>query len=257
MSAKDLVVRAITSQEAGRVVRSVHYSGKIVQNSTLHLGVFMAGNLCGAMQFGSPLDRRKVLPLVRGTEWNQMLELNRMAFDERLPRNAESRALGVAFRMLRKHRPDIKWILSFSDATQCGDGVIYRASGFVLTAVNENRGLYRMPNGEACSVVTFSDGLKGGGETKRRHGYVEGEGASRFMRRVGAKVLPGYQLRYIRFLDPAWVDRLTVPVIPFDQIPPEARMYRGVRGGPQGTHGDHPREDGVSPIPPLHGARDA
>ena len=49
-----------------------------------------------------------------------------MAFSDRLPRNSESRALAIAFKMIRKHYPHIEWVISFADGTQCGDGTIYR-----------------------------------------------------------------------------------------------------------------------------------
>ncbi len=39
---------------------------------------------------------------------------------------------------------------------------------------------------------------------------------------------PGYQLRYIRFIDPAYEKRLTVPIIPFSAIDEVgAGMYKG------------------------------
>ena len=85
-SAKDIVLKPITAQEANELVRRVHYSGKVVQNSQLHIGVFYNGNLEGAMQFGPSLDKRKIQGLVHGTGWNDFLELNRMAFSEALPR---------------------------------------------------------------------------------------------------------------------------------------------------------------------------
>ena len=64
------------------------------------------------------------------TPWNGFLELNRLAFADWLPRNSESRAIGYALRWLRATYPWLQWIVSFADATQCGDGAIYRASGF-------------------------------------------------------------------------------------------------------------------------------
>ena len=88
--AKKIVLRPIDSKIANQFIERVHYSGKIVNNSNLHIGVFYGGTLHGAMQFGSPLDKRKVLPLVNGTQWHQMMELNRMAFDDTLPRNSKS-----------------------------------------------------------------------------------------------------------------------------------------------------------------------
>ena len=245
MGAKDIIVRPITSQEAGALVKRVHYSGKVVQNSTLHLGVFWMGRLEGAMQFGSPLDRRKMLPLVRGSEWNQMLELNRMAFGEALPRNSESRALGVAFRMFRKHRPDIKWILSFADGTQCGDGAIYRASGFLLTGIKANSQMWRMPGGQTVSRTTM---------TKAQHTAKTGGAASmRAVEAAGGRPMAGYQLRYLLFLDSTWRARLTVPVIPFDHIPADARMYRGQKtsAGSSEPPGHPPREGGSTPTPAL------
>jgi hypothetical protein len=218
--AKNIVVRPISAGDARELVQRVHYSGKTVNNSTLHLGVFLAGELLGVMQFGSPMDRRKSLTLVEGTLWNQMLELNRMAFDDRLPRNSESRALGVAFRMLKKHRPDIKWILSFSDGTQCGDGIIYRASGFVLTKITKNGQMLRMPDGSIVARKTLDN---------PNNVSANGSFGSAAAKAAGAVPLEGHQLRYVKFLDPSWVDRLTCPVIPFSAIPDNVRMYRGMR----------------------------
>lgn len=77
-SAKDIVIKPISAKAANALVKRVHYSGKVVNNSILHLGVFLNDKLEGVMSFGSPMDKRKVLPLVGGTQWNGMLELNRM-----------------------------------------------------------------------------------------------------------------------------------------------------------------------------------
>lgn len=216
MSAKAIHVAPISAKDATALVKRVHYSGKVVQNSQLHLGVFLDGRLEGAMQFGPSLDKRKVQGLVEGTLWNGFLELNRMAFSDRLPRNSESRALGIAMRLIRKAYPHIEWVISFADGAQCGDGTIYRAAGFVLTSIRENSTLIRLPDGTIGANVTFSKGphiLKTGGGAKMPEGAVK---------------LPGYQLRYIYFLNPAARQRLTVPVLPFGKIAEMgAGMYRG------------------------------
>ena len=117
-TAKDIHVAPISSEAARALVRRLHYSGKVTQNSQLHFGVFLNGRLEGAMQFGPSLDKRKIQGLVRDTGWNDFLELNRMAFSEALPRNSESRALGIAFRLIRKHYQHIEWVVSFADGTQ-------------------------------------------------------------------------------------------------------------------------------------------
>lgn len=261
-TAKDLQVKPIASADAIAFVKAHHYSGKVTQNSQLHLGVFLQDRLHGVMQFGPSLDKRKIQGLVSGTLWHEFLELNRMAFDDVLPRNSESRALSVAWRLLKKHAPQVKWVVSFADGTQCGDGTIYRAAGFVLTGINKNLGLYNMPNGEICSIVTFADGAKGGGTTKRRHGYSEGEGATRFMRRVGGKHVPGFQLRYMYFIDPAYRARLTVPELAYSEIKARgATMYKGQRptsgtGETDNAAHSHAQTGGASPTVPLlnHGS---
>jgi hypothetical protein len=255
-SAKEIVLRPVSSREANEVVQRVHYSGKIVQNSQLHIGVFYLGKLEGAMQFGPSLDKRKTAGLVSGSGWHQFTELNRMAFSEALPRNSESRALGIAFRILAKHAPQLKWCISFADGAQCGDGTIYRASGFVLTAIKPSENLILLPSGVAIHKMTLESSplqprpeLGGRSYTDITAGKND---IAAYIRAAGGVVVPGYQFRYVRFLDPTWRDRLTVPVIPFDRIPDECRMYRGKRGGPSGPPGDHPGEGGSTPTPPLH-----
>jgi hypothetical protein len=234
VSAKDIIVKPITAQAANALVKRVHYSGKVVNNSTLHFGAYLNDKLEGAMSFGSPLDKRKVLPLVEGTQWNGMLELNRMAFSDLLPRNSESRAMAVAFRLIKKHYPHIEWILSFSDATQCGDGTIYRASGFVLTGLKKNGQIWESPNGERYSRTSLTDGRSKQVQAKARAtvggGNFGGGASMRPYIEAGWKPLEGYQLRYIYFLNESAKARLTVPIIPFSKIEKMgAGMYKGVK----------------------------
>jgi hypothetical protein len=231
-TAKDILVKPITAAQAAAIVKRVHYSGKVVQNSQLHLGVFLNGVLEGAMQFGPSMDKRKVQGLVRDTGWNNFIELNRMAFSDRLPRNSESRALSVAFRLIKKHYPHIEWIISFSDGTQCGDGTIYRAAGFVLTGIRENKTLYEMPDGSIMPAMT----LEANWDIDAVRDICARVGVPHIYRtraewvKLGAKPLPGYQMRYIYFLNPDARKRLTVPELPFADIDRlGAGMYRGER----------------------------
>lgn len=232
MSAKDLLVRPIDPRASREFICRVHYSGKCTPNTQLHFGVFYQGRLEGALQFGPPLDRSKLLPLVKGSQWQEVIELNRMAFSEALPRNSESRALGVVFRLMRKHAPQIKWVVSFADATQCGDGTIYRASGFVLTGIKASENLARLPDGSVIHKITLeNDGNRPRPELGGRSYFNVTGGRYNFeayVQAVGAEVLRGFQLRYLYFLDPAYRDRLTVPILPFSSIAEAgAAMYRG------------------------------
>lgn len=225
MSAKDIIVKPISATDANKVVQSCHYSGKGAINSQLNFGVFLNGKCGGAMQFGPSLQKSHTQKLVENTGWNDFLELNRMAFADWLPRNSESRALSVALRLIKKHYPHIEWVISFADGTQCGDGTIYRASGFMLTGIKENSTMWQMPDG-----FIFADvGLRASSsKVRQKVGYKLGEPFSKFVERVSAKRVPGFMLRYIYFLNPAARSRLTVPILPFSEIQRRgAGMYKG------------------------------
>ena len=231
--AKDIIVKVIPSNIANDFIKKYHYSGKVVQNSKLHFGCFLDGQLHGVMSYGSPLDKRKVLPLVHTKEdkpvlWNEMLELNRMAFDECLPKNSESRCIAISFKLIKKNAPHIRWILSFSDGAQCGDGTIYRASGFNLTQIKENDSLIVFPNGDVISRMTIEANFTLPIIKKQcallgvPHKYRT---TSEYLK-LGAKKLKGYQLRYIYLIDKTC--RITVPIIPFSKIDEiGAGMYKG------------------------------
>ena len=264
--AKRIIVQPISARDANRIVQSLHYSGKVAQNSQLHLGVFLDGKCGGAMQFGPSIDKRKMIGLVKGTLWNEFIELNRMAFADWLPRNGESRALGFAFRWMRKQYPHIKWCVSFADGTQCGDGAIYRASGFVLTMIKKSTELLRLDDGtvthaQSLKQIAFSNMASANPERKApefmqlTNGKVS-PAAFLKAKGIGFTVLPGYQLRYIYFLDPSARERLTVPVLPFSEIDRRgAGMYKGkprVRSEDSGTSGDQPEGGGANPTRTLH-----
>lgn len=252
-TAKDLIVKPIGSADAIAFVKAHHYSGKVAFGVGVNLGVFIDSKLHGVMQFGASVDKRKIQGLVSGTQWHEFLELNRMAFDDVLPRNSESRALSIAWRLLKKHAPQVKWVVSFADGTQCGDGTIYRAAGFVLTGIRENRSMWKMPSGEV--VADFVTRQLQGENTRKRIGFKLGETWKNFVDRVGAERLDGFQLRYIYFIDPAYRARLTVPELPYSEIKARgASMYKGQSGG-RGEIDNAPQSnaetEGASPIRSL------
>lgn len=229
-SVKDIVVKVIPAKVANDFVRKHHYSGKVVNNSKLHFGAFLNNRLHGVMSFGSPLDKRKALPLVKGTLWNEMLELNRMAFDDVLSKNSESRCIAIAIRLLKKNAPHIKWILSFADGTQCGDGTIYRAAGFVLTGIKTNENTVRLSDGSVIHKMTLESNPTQSRNELNGQSYYDLTGGKydfkSYAKAVGGDVLPGYQLRYVYLIDKT--AQLAVPVLPFSEIERRgAGMYKG------------------------------
>ena len=228
--AKEIIIKVIPSSIANAFVKKHHYSGKVVSNSTLHFGCFLDGDLHGVMSYGNPLDKSKVLPMVQPSKWNEMLELNRMAFDEYLPKYSESRCIAISIKLIKKNAPHIKWILSFSDGTQCGDGTIYRATGFVLTAIKKNHNTVQLPNGEVIHKMTLeSSPLQKRPELNGMSYYQLTNGKynfNQYVEQVNGKILVGYQLRYIYLIDKSC--QINVPILPFSKIDEMgAGMYKG------------------------------
>ena len=203
-----------------------------MSNSQLHFGAFLDGRLHGVLSYGPSLDKKKIIGLVEGTTWDGFLELNRMAFDDYLPRNSESYCIAKTIRLIRQQAPQVKWIISFADGCSCGDGTIYRACNFVLTDIKQNNNLCLLPNGDKVHKLTLqghptAPRLELGGRT-----FYEVTGGKydfpAYVKAAGGTILPGYQLRYIYFIDPEYRKRLTVPEVPFARIDElGAGMYKG------------------------------
>jgi hypothetical protein len=212
--AKEIIVKVIPAKIANEFVKKYHYSGKVVPNSILHFGCFLDEQLHGVLSYGSPMMKNKALPFVENTKWNEMLELNRMAFNDYLPKNSESRCISISIKLIKKNAPHIKWILSYSDGTQCGDGTIYRASGFYLTDIKNNTGILKLPNGEIRAKMTFTKGIH----------ILKQNGKANIPK--GSEYLNGFQMRYIYLIDKTC--KITVPILPFSKIDElGAGMYKG------------------------------
>jgi len=213
---KDIELKVIPANIANNFIKKHHYSGKVVNNSYLHFGAFLDKKLHGVMQFGHSMDKAKIQPLVKGTEWNGFCELNRMAFDDFLPRNSESYCIGKALRLIKKNAPHIKWVISFADGCSCGDGTIYRASNFVLTQIKKNATMWINDKGEKKQNMSFHS------DRTLKDGF---------------KRLEGYMFRYIYFIDKRKQKDLMCDIIPFAKIKElGADMYLGQKGLPKNAN---------------------
>lgn len=207
---KEIELKVIPAKIANDFIKKHHYSGKVVNNSFLHFGAFLDKKLHGVMSFGHSLDKAKTQKLVKDTGWNEFCELNRMAFDDYLPRNSESYCIGKALRLLKKNAPHLKWVISFADGCSCGDGTIYRASNFVLTQIKKNSTMWIDDKGNKVQNMSFATNPN--------------------LDKKEFKRLDGYMLRYIYFLNKKCIKDLNCEIIPFSKIKElGASMYKGAK----------------------------
>lgn len=226
ISAKSIEVRPIEKRHADRIIKRIHYSGKVVNNSQLSFGVFLGGKLLGAMQYGPPTDKSKLIGLVKGTKWNGFFELNRLAFSDRLPKFSESRAISLSFKWMKKEAQHIGWVISFADGCQCGHGTIYQASNFRLTQIKKNTEIILLPNGVLISSLILR--INSWISTEKKRSGISSSKKFLDKKYPGWRKLKGYMLRYIYFLNKQSEKNFTGQILPFSKIREmNAEMVRG------------------------------
>lgn len=111
------------STELDRWLAERHYLKSTPPGAQLRLWILdNAGARIGAMMWGRPT--------ARSLDQSTLLELTRMYLVDETEPNAESRALSLARKHIRKHLPSIKGLISYSSSGQGHEGTIYRADGW-------------------------------------------------------------------------------------------------------------------------------
>lgn len=128
--------------------------------------------------------------------------------------------------VIKKAIDDIK----ATDGTQCGDGTIYRASGFILTNIVTNKNTCKLTNGEVIHKMTLESNPTSARKELNGKSYYQLTGGkydfTRYVNEVKGTVLTGYQLRYVLIIDKG--SKLNCPILPFSKIDEiGAGMYKG------------------------------
>jgi hypothetical protein len=203
-------VELIERDKANAMIAANHYSRKVVNTSTLHLGVFLGPALVGALQFGCALNPASGGGIVEGATVDTFLELNRMWLDDRAPRNSESRALACAFRVIRRTRPQVGWIQSFADE-RCGRlGVVYQAANFLYCGEHDAV-FWELDGVFHHNIVMTAAPETGKGGRIAAHLQAN---------RHRAKAHTLRQFRYLYFLHKGARRRLLLPVLPYPKPEP-------------------------------------
>lgn len=199
---REFAVALLDRKLACAIIIANHYSRRIYNGSTLHLGVWIGGELLGVLQYGFAMNPASAGSVVAGTGMTEYLELNRMWLDDRAPRNSESKALSYSIRLIRRLKPAVKWIQSFADQ-RCGlFGTVYQAAGFSFHG--EHVGTFYELDGEWYHQVLVN---------KRSD---NGPRATRIKQNLHrATVHKLRQFRYLRFLKPRFARQCRYPALPY------------------------------------------
>ena len=203
---KELRVETIPCWLARAIVINKHYSGRFVNNSYLHLGVFSGRELVGVMQWGYALNPNSGQRVVSGTGNREYMELNRLWLHDCMPRNSESRAISYSLKVIKLLYPSVQWVQSFADE-RCGKvGVVYQASNFDFIGSHETT-FYEL-DGEWYHVICMNAIKRGG----KRGEYLRAN-------KERAVVHKFKQYRYIRFLKKKAKKRLNTKLFTVQPYP--------------------------------------
>lgn len=134
ISNKNYYIKEIQPKIAREMIIKYHYSHKVVPNSKVHLGIFKldGDELVGVLQYGYPMNPKQTpSKLVENSTKDEMYELNRMAMLDDEPKCCESQAIGLSIKWIKRNKPHIKWLLSFSDGKEGNVGIIYQATNWL------------------------------------------------------------------------------------------------------------------------------
>ena len=163
---KDYIIRMVDREVTKKMIVSLHYSGKVVTNSALFLGVYRNDVLVGALDFGPPMNPKSTPNKIwSGSTQHEMFELNRMVMAEEEPRNSESKAIAGAIKFVVRYFPQKKYLLSFSDGKEGNVGYIYQASNWVYLGYNISSSFWSLDGTIIHNVQVY-------------HKYVEGKNTS-------------------------------------------------------------------------------
>lgn len=131
LSPMDLEIKEIHRIWLDGWIAQRHYLGYAPAGARLRLAVYHNGACVGGLLFGRPSAR-----LI--DQWAS-LELTRMYLLDECPRNSESRCLGFAARYIKRHMPDVKQLIAYSDPSYGHLGTIYKAAGWTLSGTTAGR----------------------------------------------------------------------------------------------------------------------
>jgi hypothetical protein len=201
LSPRSIEISTIPHSVARALFERHHYLHSMPAGTRLCFGAFVGDHLLGALALGvGPINARR---LVDGATQKDCLTLTRLWLDDRLPRNSESRVLGLVLRALRRHT-QVKFLLSYADPAAQHIGFVYQATNWLYTGRSEPQPLLDLGDGIPRHTRSVSSAL--------------GTHSTKYLRRQGlaARTIPQpAKHRYVFFVDPSWRDRLLVPVLPY------------------------------------------
>ena len=191
---KALEVRTVASSVVKPVIEEGHYLHSMPGGVLRCFGIYLGKELVGAVVFTS--GARQGHRLLDAARPRDVATLSRLYLKDEIPKNAESRVLSVALKILRRETP-LKLILSYADPAAGHTGTIYQASGWIYLGQTEPNTYVDLGDGNLLHPRSVYNRFG-----SNAIGHLQATGIPATRKRVGGKH------RYAYVLDPAWRWRL-------------------------------------------------
>ncbi len=202
---KALRVRPVPPATVRPLIEREHYLRSMPAAPRRCFGVYLGEELRGAVVFTSGARQGHRLLAAAGPQ--EVATLARLWLSDALPRNSESRVLGVVLRELRRTTP-WKLLLSYADPAAGHVGMIYQATGWLYLGLTAGETYIRLGDGRLHHPRSVYECFG-----SNRVGHLRATGVAARREPVGGKH------RYAHVLDPAWRWRLRAATLPYP-VPP-------------------------------------
>ena len=198
---RNLNVIPLPRRLAKRVIEKEHYLHSMPGGTQLCLGTLVEDRLLGVLTFGvGPTNAHR---LVDGAARTDCVTLTRLWLSDELPKNSESRVLGIALRSLQK-ATSFKFVATYADPGAAHIGTIYQATNWIYIGESQS-----------APLIDLGDGV---GRNSRTVAHRFGTHSLKHFRKHGMtvkKIPQAAKHRYVYFLDRSWRDRLNPEQLPY------------------------------------------
>lgn len=220
-----LLIAPCTHAAAQFAVTRWHYSRSLPVGKLVKYGVWESGKFVGVVLFAWGANKDLGTPY--GLTLTECCELVRIALTKH--QTPVSRIVSICLRLLKKHSPGLRLVVSFADPTEQHHGGIYQAGNWVYTGTSKPTFEYRL-NGRRLNKRAYTGTVFGASRLKLPSGAVK------------VSVLGKHRYLYA-------LDNTLRPLIESLRLPHP--INQRARSTDSGASGDQPEGGGATPTRAL------
>lgn len=195
----DYEVKRIPCKLAKEYITKNHYSHGCHNAPSPCYGLYDKEELIGCLMFATPCSENVRASIFGVEHKNNVTELHRLHILDGTPKNTESYFISRCLKLLRKDKPQIHGVISFSDLTEGHTGVVYKATNAYRIGHTGKSTFYldetgRLRHPRQCGVtITKEMAIERGWQPVKR------EAKNRYLFIIGSKTEKRYYKKICRY----------------------------------------------------------